>query len=240
MAARRRTRFIALTLKLSLLGVDRALDVISRGRVLVDGRVVTNPSAQVRSDATIRILPERRLKGDVKLSFALERLVVHVDGLVALDLGASAGGFTTAMLARGARRVYAVDAGTGQLRSALQEDPRVVDLEGHNLGVLDANLVPEPIDLVTMDVGYLALATAIPQLDRIRFRSPANLLALVKPTFELRRGAVANSAEDIGHAVSIVTRAMANAGWNVVGQCQAPMTGRRHSQEAFLLGRREA
>lgn len=237
MAARRRTRFIALTLKLSALGVDQALDVISSGRVLVDGRVVTSASAQVRSDATVRILPERRLKGDVKLTFALERLMVSVDGLVALDLGASAGGFTTALLAGGASRVYAVDAGTGLLRSSLKEDPRVVDLEGHNLGVLDTRIVPEPIDLVTMDVGYLSLATAIPQLSRIRLRSPAHFLALVKPTFELRRGTVASSPEDVGLATSIVAHAMAGAGWDVVGHCHAPRTGRRHSREAFLLGR---
>src|ERR1700722_8581230 len=99
-AASRRARFVALVSVLSRLGVDSPADTIASGRVLVDGRFVSNSAAQVRSDASIRVLPERRLRGDVKLSDALERFEVPISGRVAVDVGASAGGFTTALLAR--------------------------------------------------------------------------------------------------------------------------------------------
>jgi 23S rRNA (cytidine1920-2'-O)/16S rRNA (cytidine1409-2'-O)-methyltransferase len=238
MAPTRRARFTALTVILSRLGFDDAPSVIVSGRVLVDGRVVSNPAARVRADSAIRVLPVRRLKGDVKLSFALDRLEVPVGGRVALDLGASAGGFTSALLSRGARRVYALDAGVGQLRSELRNDSRVVNLEGYNLGVLDTSVISEVIEFVTVDLSYLALASAIPQLGRIELHSSANLLVLVKPTFELRRGTVARSEADVGEAISIVSNAMEASGWAVLGQCFAPTTGRRQSREAFLLGRR--
>jgi 23S rRNA (cytidine1920-2'-O)/16S rRNA (cytidine1409-2'-O)-methyltransferase len=238
MAARRRARFAALTVMLSRRGVDEAPNVILSGRVLVDGRVVTNPAARIRADSAIRVLQERRLKGDIKLSFALDRLAVPVVGRVALDLGANAGGFTTALLSRGARRVYAVDAGVGQLRGGLRSDPRVVNLEGHNLGDLDTGVIPEVIELVTVDLSYLGLAAAIPQLGRIELHAAATLLVLVKPTFELRRGTAAVTQAEVGEAISIVTNAMEGSGWEALGQCLAPTTGRRRSLEAFLLGRR--
>src|SRR5918998_5223739 len=112
--------------------LDDPESAIVEHRVLVDGRLVTNPRARVRRDATIRILRPRRLRGDVKLSSALAALDVDVTGAVAVDVGAAAGGFTTALLRAGAARVYAVDAGFGELRGALRADPRVVVLERVN------------------------------------------------------------------------------------------------------------
>ena len=126
---------------LEVLLARRNLDVdeqaIKAGRVLVDGRVVSNPAARVRSDASVRVQREARLRGDVKLSYALDRFRVPVADRVAADVGASAGGFTTALLDRGARRVYAIDVGVGQLVGRLRVDDRVVNLEGHNLGSID-------------------------------------------------------------------------------------------------------
>lgn len=238
MAAARRARFVALTSLLAHAGMEDAVGVIVHGRVLVDGAVITNPAARVRSDCAIRILPDRRLKGDLKLSHALDELRVPVAGRVALDLGASAGGFTSALLSRGIRCVYAVDAGVGQLLGSIRRDPRVVNLEGHNLGSLDTRLIPEPVELVTVDLSYLALADALPQLDRVQVHPRAHLVALVKPTFELHRGEVAISAEEVDEAVSIASGAMGVTGWAVLGRCTAPATGRRHSKEVFLLGRR--
>ena len=120
MAKPRRARFVALTALLARRRFDADVGLITSGRVLVDGRVIVNPAALVRSDAALRILPTARLRGERKLSAAFDRLSVPVVGSVALDVGASAGGFTTALLARGARRVYAVDAGVGQLVGRLR------------------------------------------------------------------------------------------------------------------------
>ena len=103
-----------------------------------------------------------------------------------LDLGAAAGGFTRVLLESGAARVYAVDAGFGQLLGSLRQDPRVVNLEATNVAALDTHLIPEPIEVVTIDVSYLALAAAVAQLDRITIVPGADLIGLVKPMFELR------------------------------------------------------
>ena len=112
MSKKHHVRFIALA---SLLATRyptlRVEDALPAGRVLVEGRVLTNPAARVRVDASIRVLPDRRLRGEIKLTHALSTFDVHVTGRFALDLGASAGGFTSALLAAGACRVYAVDAG---------------------------------------------------------------------------------------------------------------------------------
>jgi 23S rRNA (cytidine1920-2'-O)/16S rRNA (cytidine1409-2'-O)-methyltransferase len=233
-----RARFVALIdlLERGRLDADRSVTV--SGRVLVDGRVITNPNARVRADSALRVMPNRRLRDDLKLSEALDRLSVPVAGRVALHLGASSGGFVTALLSRGARRVYAVDAGVGHLIGSLRTDPRVVNLEGHNLGLLDTTSIPEPVELVTIDLSYLALAGAVPQLDRIRPHPTAHLVAMVKPTFELRRGSLTPSQDDVIQAVHLATSAIQASGWAILGHCNAPSTGRRRAREVFLHARR--
>jgi 23S rRNA (cytidine1920-2'-O)/16S rRNA (cytidine1409-2'-O)-methyltransferase len=231
---RRRAPFVALTVLLARRhpGLDPV--AIPAGRVLVDGRAITNPRARVRADASLRVLPVARLRGDVKLSHALDALAVPVSGRIAVDVGASAGGFTTALLDRGARRVYAVDAGSDLLVDRLRRDPRVIDLGGCNLGVLDRGLVPEAVDVVTVDLSYLSLAGALPQLEPLDLHGGSELVALVKPTFELRRGNLAAGEGDVGAAVAAASVAAARAGWRVVATCPAPATGRRGAREVFI------
>lgn len=235
MPRRHRAPFVALTSLLATLhpGTD-AHAAVASGRVLVDGRFVTNPAARVRRDAAVRIVPQQHLRGEVKLAHALAALDVPVNGRVALDVGASTGGFTTALLGAGARRVYAVDAGVGQMLGSLRADPRVVNLAGRNLGQLDARLVPEPLGLVTMDLSYLPLADALPQLAPLRLTPDADFLVLVKPTFELRRPTLATHAEDVQAAVEAVSVAARRCGWTPVGTTTAPRTGRRGAVEVFV------
>jgi 23S rRNA (cytidine1920-2'-O)/16S rRNA (cytidine1409-2'-O)-methyltransferase len=237
-AKSRRAPFVALVDALARSNPDAGVDAIVDARVLVDGRVVTNPRARVRADSSIRVLAHRRLRGDVKLSHALDTLDVAVTGRVAIDVGASAGGFTAALLDRGAARVYAVDAGVGQLVGRLRVDARVVNLEGTNLAALDRALVPDAIDVVTMDLSYLAVADAVPQLARLTVRPRADMVVLVKPTFELRRGALAAAEADVVVAVEQASRAVTASGWDVIRMCDAPVTGRRGAREAFLHARR--
>jgi 23S rRNA (cytidine1920-2'-O)/16S rRNA (cytidine1409-2'-O)-methyltransferase len=237
-AKHQRARFVALVDLLSRAQSEFEANAIAEGRVLVDGSVITNPRAQVRSDAAIRVLPVRRLRGDIKLSHAIDTLEVDVAGRVAIDVGASAGGFTTALLDREAARVYSVDAGTGQLVGRLRTDARVVNLDGTNIADLDRSLVPEVIDVVTMDLSYLSVARAIPQLERIEIGVGADLLALVKPTFELRRGSLAATDDDLATAVDFAGRALATNGWDVARVCDAPATGRHGAREAFVHAKR--
>ena len=158
---------------------------VEAGRVLVAGRPVLNLHSRVPPGAPVVVLPARPLRGAAKLSAALDQFRVTVEGRVALDLGASAGGFTSVLLARGVIRVYAVDAGHGQLLGSLRQDPRVINLESTNLARLDSKLVPEVVELVTVDLSFTALAVAIPQLDPALLGQKAELVALVKPMFEL-------------------------------------------------------
>jgi len=235
----RRRRFVALVDLLAQRRPDVSVTAIQEARVLVDGRFVTNPRAHVPADASLRVLRARRLRGDIKLSSALDRLGVRVGGRVALDVGANAGGFTTALLDRGARRVYAVDAGIGQLLGRLRTEPRVVNLEGHNLAVVDRYVIPEVVGLITIDLSYLAISDALPQLGRLELSPSTDLVALVKPTFELRAATLANEGEDVERAVEHAEQAMTQLGWHVRGRCTAPTTGRRGAREVFVHGRLE-
>lgn len=165
-------------------------------------------------------------------------LVPTPAGRVALDVGAAAGGFTEALLDAGVRRVYAVDAGHGQLRGFLRVDPRVVNLERTNLAALDRTVVPEPIELITMDLSYLAVADAVPQLRPLLLAPGAMLLALVKPTFELHAPVLVAGDEAIDDAAASATKALLDTGWSVLGTKASPVRGSRGAQEVFVCGRR--
>ena len=211
---------------------------ILAGRVLVDGRIVTNPRSLVRSEAAIVVRDPKLLRGEAKLRAALAGLDVHVAGRVGLDLGAASGGFTRTLLAAGVRRVYAVDAGHGQLLGSLRQDVRVVNLEGVNLGSLDRRLVPDIVGLVTMDLSYLAVAAAVRQLDRVVLASDAELVALVKPMFELRLKHAPRDARAVRDAFERAVAGVEGAGWRVCGHLDSPVPGARGAVEVFLHARR--
>src|SRR5690242_2035684 len=123
-------------------------------------------------------LKAKELRGSVKLRAALDRFGVDPSGRICLDVGASTGGFTTDLVARGAAKRYAGDAGRGQLLGTLRQNPRVVNLENTNIAEMD---IVEPLDLVTVDVSYLSLSQATDQLNRCVFSTVAELVGLVKP-----------------------------------------------------------
>ena len=205
--------------------------------MLVDGIPIRNPRSMVDTFAAISLATPRRLRGAVKLEAALDGFRIAVAGRVAIDVGASAGGFTSVLLERGARRVYAVDAGRGLLREELRRDARCTDLGGVNLGRLDRALCPEPIDLVTIDVSYLALADAVPQLGAIALAPAADLVALVKPMFELHL-AVPPTVERLPEAEAHAARGIAAAGWHVLASIPSPVPGARGALELLLHARR--
>ena len=220
--------------------VDDVSRAIAGGRVSVDGRVVSNPASLVRQDARIVVRRERTLRGTAKLAAALRAFTVDVVGRTALDLGAAAGGFTSALLNAGAGRVYAVDAGVGQLTGRLRQDARVVNLEGVNLGRLDTTLVPDQIDVVTIDLSYLSLADALPQLERLAFNAGADLIALVKPMYELgwSRPPAPDDLEAIGEAVRRATSGIEAVPWCVEADLRSPVTGGRGAVEWLVHARR--
>lgn len=208
---------------------------ISDGLIRVDGVVVSNPRARVPRGAAVTTAPPAAPpRGARKLAAALSRFAVPVAGRVALDVGAAAGGFTHALLAAGARRVYAVDAGHGQLLGSLRSDGRVVNLERTNLGVLSAALVPDVIEIITIDLSYLSLARAAPQLEAVAITANAELIALVKPMYELGLAHPPGEPELQAKAVALAAAAFEQAGWHAPRSIRSPLTGRRGAVEYLL------
>lgn len=209
---------------------------IRAGHVWVDGFPVRNPESRVSTRASIVWQPPQALRGEAKLRAALAAFAPAIEDRVALDVGAAAGGFTRVLLEAGARRVYAVDAGHGQLIGSLRQDPRVVNLERTNLGELDPVRIPERIDVVTIDVSYVSLARALPQLERVSFAHDAELVALVKPMYELGL-ATLPPEEQLPDALARATAGAERAGWTVLGTVRSPVVGARGAIEFLLHAR---
>ena len=212
--------------------------LIRSGQVLVDGRIVTNPASLIRLGSSMVVVTPKVLRGEAKLQAALDNFQVSVAGRVALDVGASAGGFTRILLRAGATRCYAVDAGHGQLLGSLRCDFRVVNLESTNLGDLNRRLVPEVIDVITMDLSYLSLASAVPQLDRIAIADDADLVVLVKPMFELGLPALPEEGVLLKRAVVQAIQGIELDRWKVLAQMESPVRGAGGAIEFFLRARR--
>ena len=186
----------------------------------------------------LRVPARAPLRGEAKLQAALDGFRVAVAGRVALDVGASAGGFTRVLLRAGAARVYAVDAGHGQLLGSLRQDPRVVNLEATNVAQLDGGLIPDAVGVVTVDVSYLALAAAVAQLDRVRFEDAADLIGLVKPMFELRLASAPADPAVVAAAADRAEAGIGAAGWAVCGRMASPVLGAHGAPEMLLHARR--
>ena len=236
MPAARRAPFVTLNtlLQRRFPGLDDPARLIKEGAVLVNGMPAASPRTRVRADAAIRVRHPRVLRGAIKLAHALAVFGVDAAGAIALDLGAAAGGFTQALLDAGADRVYAVDAGAGQLRGWLRADPRVINLERTNLARLGPHLISEPVDLITMDLSYLAVADAIGQVDRQLLAPAAQLIALVKPTFELHSATLADQPQQVAQAAEAAARALEDRGWRVLGQQPSPILGAKGAVEILL------
>jgi 23S rRNA (cytidine1920-2'-O)/16S rRNA (cytidine1409-2'-O)-methyltransferase len=209
----------------------KARAAIEAGGVTVAGRVASKPSELADPDADIDARPAHPFvgRGALKLDHALTLWPVAVEGRVVLDLGASTGGFTEVCLQRGARRVYAVDVGRGQLHPSLAAAPRVISLEGVDARALDRALIPDPVELIVCDLSFIGLAKALPAA--LALAAPgANLICLVKPQFEVGpakvgKGGVVKDAAARAGALAQVTAFLEGAGWPVRAQADSPITG---------------
>lgn len=224
---------------------SRAQALVAAGAVRVGGVVAAKPSMPVPDGAEVRVdagaLPWVG-RGALKLLAALDAFGLVPAG-EALDLGASTGGFTEVLLARGAARVHAIDVGHGQMHPRLAADPRVVLREGVNARAIPPGLVP-PVDWITADLSFIPLALVLPAVLPLA-RPGAHLVALVKPQFEAGPGAVGKGGlvtDPAAHAraVAAVRGVLEAAGWAVLGVIDSPISGGDGNREFLLAARAPA
>ncbi|ALA18221.1 MULTISPECIES: TlyA family RNA methyltransferase [unclassified Chelatococcus] len=220
----------------------KAQAAIAAGGVTADGRPVRKASDALPVDAAIAAeAPHPWVsRAGVKLAAALDAFAIDPAGLVCLDIGASTGGFTEVLVARGAAKVYAVDVGHGQLHPRLAADPRVVSLEGVDARALTAAEVPEAAGLMVADVSFISLKLVLPAVTG-RLADGGHLVALVKPQFEagrahLKKGIVREEAVRQAVVEDIATL-VRDLGLTVLGTMPSPIAGGDGNVE-YLIGAR--
>ncbi len=221
---------------------EQAQALIMAGKVRVDGVPALKAGSRVAADAEIRVEGPAHpfvSRGGVKLEAALQAFGVDPAGLVALDIGASTGGFTDCLLQHGAARVFAVDVGYGQLAWRLRTDPRVTVLERTNIRYLPNAALGVPVALVVVDVSFISLNTVLRHARR--FLGPGGrVLALVKPQFEagreqVRRGGRVTDAAVQSDVQERVALTAATLGLRLLGQMASPIEGKKSGNREFLM-----
>jgi 23S rRNA (cytidine1920-2'-O)/16S rRNA (cytidine1409-2'-O)-methyltransferase len=226
----------------------KAQALILAGLVSASGRRVDKPGTALPEDTPLALAGRDHpwvSRGGVKLDFALNHFAIDAAGAIALDIGASTGGFTDVLLARGAARVHAVDVGRGQLAWKLRQDPRVVVHEATNARHLTPAQIAEPIDLITCDASFIGLMTLLPAPLSLAAERAA-LVALIKPQFEAgpkevgRGGVVRDPAIHQAVCERIAGWLGAQPGWVVIGTIESPIQGPAGNREFLIYARRDA
>jgi len=216
----------------------RARAAIEAGLVIANDRQVQKPSEIIPADAVVQAQPAHPYvsRGGVKLAGALEQYPIGIENHVCLDVGASTGGFTQVLLERGAKSVYAVDVGRDQLHASLRSRPEVISLEATDIRALA--LPGEPPNLIVVDVSFISLKLVLPAAFGLA-KTPAQLVALIKPQFEAGRAhvkkGVIRDAQIHAAVGEKVADTVAALGWSVLGLIASPILGRDGNRE-FLLG----
>ncbi len=218
---------------------QKARALLMAGQVTADGRRIDKAGALVDATADVRIAaaPPYVGRGGVKLAHALQELLPDITGAVALDVGASTGGFTDCLLQHGARRVYALDVGYGQLHQRLRDDSRVVVLERVN--ARNPFQLPEPVDMAAVDVSFISLTMVLPRVME-HVRTGGHILALAKPQFEAARSEVGTGGvvRDPEVHAAVLARLIAWVvahGLRLRGLTPSPLLGDAGNREFFLL-----
>ncbi len=219
---------------------EKTRALILAGKVLVNGVKVDKAGTFVRHDASLEILQKMPYvsRGGLKLEEALRSFKIEVKDKIAMDVGASTGGFTDCLLQHGARKVYAIDVGYGQFAWNLRNDQRVTLLEKTNIRYLEKNAIKENIDVATIDVSFISLLKVIPRV--LEFLAHhGEIVALIKPQFEVGRknvgkgGIVKDEAKRLEVIEKIKTE-VKKIGLEVYGLIQSPLIGPKGNIEYFI------
>lgn len=221
---------------------ERARRAVMAGSVTVDGVPVDKPGTSVPDAAKLEVIGPKEpfvSRGGRKLAPALDHFGIDPAGWICLDVGASTGGFTDCLLQRGAERVYALDVGRGQLDYRLRSDRRVVTLEGINARYLELDDIPEPCQLVTVDVSFISLLKVVPALLPV-LPVGGYLLTLIKPQFEVGRELVGKGGivRDEPLRQEVIRQRgedLASLGLALMGIVDSEVVGAKGNREALAL-----
>nr|WP_321396958.1 TlyA family RNA methyltransferase [uncultured Desulfobacter sp.] len=220
---------------------ERAKALIMAGKVLVNGFKVDKPGTQVNPDAQLEVKSADHpyvSRGGLKLEKALQSFPVSVQDAVCLDIGASTGGFTDCLLKFGARKVYAVDVGYGQLDWSLRQDDRVVVIERTNIRNLPYESIGQPMDTVVADTSFISLKTVIPAAEKF-MRPGTDILALIKPQFEagkenVGKGGIVKDPEIRNMVKQDIILFFQDRGYKVNGTVTSPVLGAKGNEEYVI------
>ncbi|MBN2297211.1 MAG: TlyA family RNA methyltransferase [Deltaproteobacteria bacterium] len=219
---------------------SKALGMIMAGHVLIDGKPVTKAGALVdeASGISLKETPAYVSRAGCKLVAALDAFGVDLTGRVAIDIGASTGGFTDVMLQRGAARIFAVDVGHAQLHWRLRNNEKVICLEGVNARNMDTSTIPEPCDIATFDVSFISLKLVVPPVLKV-LRPGSDIVALIKPQFEAGRDQVGKGGivrdPDVANKVTAdMETFFISLGLDVSGIIPSPVKGVKGNQEYLI------
>jgi 23S rRNA (cytidine1920-2'-O)/16S rRNA (cytidine1409-2'-O)-methyltransferase len=220
---------------------ERTRALIMEGRVTVDGEIVEKPGTLVKADATLQIQGDALpyvSRGGLKLEGALMAFEVDPKGKVVIDVGASTGGFTDCVLQKGAKKVYAIDVGYGQLAWKLQQDQRVINLERRNIRYLKREEVSEKADLIVVDTSFISIEKFLPHLVGF-LKEGGDLLCLIKPQFEVGKGevgkgGVVRDGNLHQRVVDRISQFSQGLGLTVGGIIESPLLGPKGNKEFFI------
>jgi 23S rRNA (cytidine1920-2'-O)/16S rRNA (cytidine1409-2'-O)-methyltransferase len=220
---------------------ERARALIMAGRVAVEGKVIDKPGTRIDFETPIQLKGETDAyvsRGGEKLEGALKAFDIRPAGLVVMDVGASTGGFTDCVIRKGARKVYAVDVGYGQLAWKLREDPRVVNLERRNIRYLQRQEIEEEIDLILIDTSFISVEKFIPHLLGFLKKGGA-ILSLIKPQFEVGRkevgkGGVVRDPMLHQKVIDRISSFCRGLKLEVMGVTESPLVGPKGNKEFFI------
>jgi 23S rRNA (cytidine1920-2'-O)/16S rRNA (cytidine1409-2'-O)-methyltransferase len=225
---------------------EQAQRAILAHEVKIGDQIVSKPAVMVQAGAAVSLQARAPYvsRGGIKLEGALDHFGISPEGLTALDLGASTGGFTDCLLQRGARRVYAVDVGQGQLAWKIRNDSRVVVIEKQNARYLGRDQIPEEIDLCVIDVSFISMTLVLS--NAFELLTPNGVvLALIKPQFELQakevgRGGIVRDLVLHEKAQNKIRNFITNAGHDLIGIAPSKLAGTDGNQEFFICARRKS
>jgi 23S rRNA (cytidine1920-2'-O)/16S rRNA (cytidine1409-2'-O)-methyltransferase len=222
----------------------RAQAAIAAGLVTADGVPVRKASDAISTAAAIEAAPEHPYvsRGGVKLAAALDEFALDVTGRVCLDVGASTGGFAELLVARGARRVYAIDVGHSQLHPRLRKREEIVSMERTDIRTLNPARLSEPPDFAAVDVSFISLKLVLPAVGNL-LKQRASIVALIKPQFEARRGdikkGIVRDAAVHQAVCDEIAAFVVSQGWRVGGRVPSPILGGGGNREFFIEAERD-